>query len=184
MKNSHYLSDLQHSIFLLESSNASGAAIALQKFYNWLNTSTKARILLTDLLAPSLSTPPLTLIDIDHIVRHNYLIPHRHSQAQQSLYSLSHPKIGEILHTCSVMCDTVRDAIRRKKYKEIREEELSRFEGRAEGKNKFRKIPAGSAPEGSGLGWKYHLYDLIGSGVIERVETGGLQGAMLRIKKS
>jgi hypothetical protein len=194
MKNSQYLSDLQQSMTLLESSNPP-AAQALQKFQYWLTSSTKVSILLSDLIG-SENSVPLTLVDVEHIVEQSYLRPHRSSKAND-LYHLSHPKIGEITHAISVMTDYVLATIRRRKYKEISEESFSRSNilrippprggdisrsGDGSGKNKLRKITNSTSGE-SGLGWKYHLYDMLGRGEIERVERGGLQGPMLRLKK-
>lgn len=97
------------------------------------------------------------------------------------------------------MTKYILNTIKRKKYKEIYEEEFSTIifrkpsnnnevdsfvnvnEGRK--KIKIKNVPRGMKGQNSeGLGWKYHLYDLIGRDLLYRVETGGLKGPLLRIR--
>lgn len=92
------------------------------------------------------------------------------------------------------MTDYILKTIRRTQYKEISEEKICQtifqtkeFDDNTEQRysKKAKKIPRGltsSAP--SGLGWKYHLYDMLGRDLITRVESGGLKGPILRIKKN
>lgn len=97
------------------------------------------------------------------------------------------------------MTQYILKTIKRKQFKEIYEEEFSSIifrkssndnsdsyvninEGRK--KLKIKNVPRGMKGQNSeGLGWKYHLYDLIGRDLLCRVETGGLKGPLLRIKK-
>lgn len=93
------------------------------------------------------------------------------------------------------MSQYILNTIKRKKYKEIYEEEFSSIifrrtdssivpensEGRK--KLKVKNAPRGMKGQNSeGLGWKYHLYDMLGRDILYRVESGGLKGPLLRIK--
>jgi hypothetical protein len=105
----------------------------------------------------------------------------------------------------STMTDYILKTIRRTQYKEISEDKICQMifqsTNHSIGSNnsnsnsnpyglldrierkKPRKVPRGLTSEApTGLGWKYHLYDLIGRDLIYRVETGGLKGHMLRIQ--
>lgn len=91
------------------------------------------------------------------------------------------------------MTDYILKMIRRTQYKELSEDKICQtifqnqeFDDIVDQRyqKKAKKVPRGlksSAP--NGLGWKYHLYDMIGRDLITRVESGGLRGPILRIKK-
>ena len=193
-----YFHDLQCTISSFRTEDNANSSLlvieSLQKFILWLEQNNQISVLESDLLEF------LTRKDIQNLINCGYLYSYRNSKAN-NLYYLSHPKGGEITNTINIMTKYILQIIKRKQYKEIYEEEFSSIifknslnnssrinsilmnEEGGRKKLKIKNNPRGMKGQNSeGLGWKYHIYDMIGRDLLYRVETGGMKGPLLRIK--
>jgi hypothetical protein len=103
---------------------------------------------------------PLTDEDIEGVMRAGFLRSRRDTTANDVLW-FSHPMVGPMSQWVLSFRKDIVASIKRTKFKEVSEREMEK-----------KKLP-------SPLGWRFHFWDCIGSGLVVKCESPG--GAFYRL---
>jgi len=179
MMSDDYTADIETRINECVAGGEKQTEEALRLFKEWISSHTSTTVLEGDILdadSGGTSAGCMTRPILESVVSAGFLIQRR-SSAAAGLYALWHPKIGELVRVIDAMSRHIHGVVRRTRYKEVSERSLIA----SKAKEKTRgKVPRG-AGSAEGAGFRYHIADMVGRGLLNKID--GPSGVLLRIPK-